>query len=173
MTTLEILQQAAAVKAQAAIQTAESRRRALLFMAEEIVAASDRILAANAEDVEAARGTVSDVMIDRLILTQSRIDGMAEGIRQVAQLPDPVGIVLDTVERPSGIVVRKVSVPFGVLAIIYESRPNVTSDAAALAVMSGNCCILRCGKEAWNSAKAIVDAIQAGLARAGPLADSM
>ena len=127
----------------------------------------EAILAANAEDMAAAKGHISDVMLDRLALTPERIGAMAKGILEVAALPDPVGAVLNRVERPNGLVIEKTAVPMGVIAIIYESRPNVTSDAAALAIKSGNACILRCGKEAWRSASAIVTALRRGLRENG------
>ena len=167
MTTREILQ--AAKAARPALQGADTQQknRALLAMADALEAQAEAILAANAQDMDAARGTVSEVMLDRLALTKERIAGMAEGVRQVAQLPDPVGRVLRTVERPNGLVIRKVAVPMGVVAIIYESRPNVTSDAAALAVKAGSACVLRCGKEAHRSAAAIVEALRSGLEQAG------
>lgn len=141
--------------------------RALLAMADALEAGADGILVANAQDTEAAKGTVSSVMLDRLLLTKDRIAGMADGIRKVAALPSPVGRVLERAVRPNGLEIEKVSVPLGVLAIIYESRPNVTSDAAALAVKSGNVCILRSGKEAHRSAKAICVTLREGLAHAG------
>lgn len=141
--------------------------RALLAMADALEAGADGILDANAQDTEAAKGTVSSVMLDRLLLTKDRIAGMADGIRKVAALPSPVGRVLERTVRPNGLEIEKVSVPLGVLAIIYESRPNVTSDAAALAVKSGNVCILRSGKEAHRSAKAICVTLREGLAHAG------
>ena len=146
---------------------AAEKNEALLAMADRLVADADAILAANALDVEAAEGSISEVMIDRLRLDKKRIEGMSDGIRQVAALPDPVGRELDKVIRPSGIVVTKLSVPIGVVAIIYESRPNVTSDAAALCIKSGNVCVLRIGKEAYRSARAIVEAMRAGLACVG------
>lgn len=124
---------------------------------------NDKILEANKADIEKARGTVSEVMLDRLMLNTERIAAMADGIRSVAKLPDPVGITLDEFTRNDGLKITKVSVPMGVIAIIYESRPNVTSDAAALALKSGNVCVLRGGKEAFNSACAIVDALRCGL----------
>lgn len=167
MTTREILLQANAAKAQAAFLTTQKKNEALLYMAEEIVLHTAEILAANAADLSAAEGKISEVMLDRLRLTEGRIEGMAEGIRQVAALPDPVGRVLEKINRPSGIEVTKISVPLGVVAIIYESRPNVTSDAAALCIKSGNVCVLRIGKEAYCSARAIVDAMKMGLERAG------
>ena len=167
MTTREILQ--AAKAARPALQGADTQQKncALLAMADALEAQAEAILAANAQDMDAARGTISEVMLDRLALTKERIAGMAEGVRQVAQLPDPVGRVLRTVERPNGLVIRKVAVPMGVVAIIYESRPNVTSDAAALAVKAGSACVLRCGKEAHRSAAAIVEALRSGLEQAG------
>lgn len=146
---------------------AAEKNEALLAMADRLVADADAILAANALDVEAAEGSISEVMIDRLRLDKKRIEGMSDGIRQVAALHDPVGRELDKVIRPSGIVVTKISVPLGVVAIIYESRPNVTSDAAALCIKSGNVCVLRIGKEAYRSARAIVEAMRAGLACVG------
>ena len=167
MTTREILQ--AAKAARPALQGADTQQKntALLAMADALEAQTAEILAANAQDMDAARGTISEVMLDRLALTKDRIAGMAEGVRQVAALPDPVGRVLRTVERPNGLVIRKVAVPMGVVAIIYESRPNVPSDAAALAVKAGSACVLRCGKEAHRSAAAIVEALRSGLQQAG------
>ena len=167
MTTREILQ--AAKAARPALQGADTQRKntALLAMADALEAQAETILAANAADMDAARGAIGEVMLDRLALTKDRIAGMAEGVRQVAALPDPVGRVLRTVERPNGLVIRKVAVPMGVVAIIYESRPNVTSDAAALAVKAGSACVLRCGKEAHRSAAAIVEALRTGLQQAG------
>ena len=167
MTTREIL--TAARRARPALQCADTERKnaALLAMAESLWEGRAAILAANGRDMESARGHTGEVMLDRLALTEERIAGMAEGVRQVAALPDPVGRVLRTVERPNGLVIRKVAVPMGVVAIIYESRPNVTSDAAALALKSGNVCVLRGGKEAFYSANAIVEALRAGLERTG------
>lgn len=167
MTTLDILKQAKAARIEIASLSSEDKNNALLAMADALIENTDEILAENALDVEAARGSISDVMIDRLSLTKARIEGMADGIRDVVKLPDPVGRVLARVERPSGIVVEKTSVPMGVVAIIYESRPNVTSDAAALALKSGNVCILRGGKEAFRSANAIVNALRKGLKKLG------
>ena len=167
MTTLEILKNAKAAAPVLAAASTERKNQALLAMAEALIDNQDAILAANALDMEAARGTVSDVMLDRLALSESRIAGMAEGIRQVAALPDPVGAVRRRVERPNGMVIDRVGVPMGVVAIIYESRPNVTSDAAALALKSGNACVLRGGKEAFRSANAIVAAMQKGLEKVG------
>jgi len=167
MTTLQILQQAKACAPALAGADTQTKNSALLAMARELEAAASQILEANAADVEAAKGTVSDVMLDRLALTKERIYAMAEGIRQVVELPDPVGQVRRRVERPNGMVICQVGAPMGVVAIIYESRPNVTSDAAALALKSGNACVLRGGKEAFRSADAIVKAMQKGLASVG------
>ena len=171
MTTLEILQRAKAATAALSALTTERKNNALTAMAEALVADTAAILAANAEDMEAAKSTISPVMLDRLALTEGRIAAMAEGIRQVAALPDPVGHTLQESTRGDGLCIRKVSVPVGVVAIIYESRPNVTADAAALAVKSGNVCVLRGGKEAYRSAAAIVAALRRGLTDAGLSAD--
>ena len=146
--------------------TTEQKNEALLAMADALEARQTEILAANTQDLAAAQGHISAVMLDRLRLTPARIQAMAQGIREVAVLPDPVGQVLEEHTRPDGLNIQKVSVPMGVIAIIYESRPNVTSDAAALALKSGNVCILRGGKEAICSAVAIVDALKAGLKKA-------
>ena len=167
MTTAEILAGAKKTKAVLSSFSAEQKNMALLAMADALISEKEYILAENAKDVEGAKGLVSDVMIDRLMLTDARIEGMAEGIRAVAKLPDPVGKVLDRVTRPNGLLIEKVSVPLGVVAIIYESRPNVTSDAAALCLKSGNVCVLRSGKEAYASAHAIVEAMRKGLRGAG------
>ena len=141
--------------------------RALLLMADALIRNTEKILTENRRDVEAARDKISPVMIDRLTLTEKRIADMAKGIREIAALPSPLGTVLSSVTRPNGLKIDKVSVPMGVIAIIYESRPNVTSDAAALALKSGNVSVLRGGKEAYLSARAIVDALREGLAEAG------
>ena len=165
MTTQEILEAARAAKTVVALASSETRTHALWAMSDWLCHPEnmEAILAANAEDMAAAKGHISDVMLDRLALTEERIGAMARGILEVAALPDPVGRVLKRVERPNGLVIEKTAVPMGVIAIIYESRPNVTSDAAALAIKSGNACILRCGKEAWLSANAIVKALRQGL----------
>ncbi len=165
--TIDILKEAKSVKGALCSLSSEKKNEALLKMADALIENADEILSENAKDLEKARGTISDVMLDRLALSKDRIDGMAEGIRQVAALPDPVGEILDTVTRPSGIIVEKTAVPMGVVAIIYESRPNVTSDAAALAIKSGNACVLRGGKEAYLSASAIVKAMRKGLKGVG------
>lgn len=163
ITTKEILKQAKKVKTLLASLSTEEKNNALLKMADALIENADEILTANKSDLERAKGTISDVMLDRLALTKERIEGMANGIREVVALPDPVGKVLNRVERPNGIVIEKTTVPMGVTAIIYESRPNVTSDAAALALKSGNVCVLRGGKEAFASANAIVNAMRKGL----------
>ena len=173
MTTLELLKQARGAKGAMALADTETKNRALLAMADALLEHQQAILTANEADLEAARGTISEVMLDRLALSPERIAGMAQGIREVAQLPDPVGAVLQRVERPSGIVVEKTAVPMGVIAIIYESRPNVTSDAAALALKAGSACVLRGGKEAHRSAAAIVEALKEGLTKAGLPADAL
>ena len=162
-----MLENARAVKGQIACLTEQQKNDGLFAMADALLAAQAAILEANAQDLEAAKGTVSDVMLDRLSLSPARIAAMAEGIRQVAALPDPVGRVLEETLRADGLNIQKISVPMGVIAIIYESRPNVTSDAAALALKSGNVCILRGGKEAFRSANAIVRALREGLKKAG------
>ena len=167
MTTQELLRRAQAAKPAMVLADTDRKNEALLAMAGALEESADAILEANARDLEAARGTVSEVMLDRLALSPDRIRGMAAGIQEVAALPDPVGQVLRRVERPNGLVIEKTSVPMGVIAIIYESRPNVTSDAAALALKAGSACVLRGGKEAHRSAAAIVKALRAGLGRAG------
>lgn len=167
MTTLEILQAAKAAAPALAILNTQTKNEALLAMADELEAAKETILAANALDLEAAKGSVSEVMLDRLRLTEDRIRGMADGIREVVALPDPVGEVTETVTRPNGLEIRKTRVPMGVVGIIYESRPNVTSDAAALALKSGNVCVLRGGKEAFRTSHAVVDALRGGLRKLG------
>ena len=169
MTTQQILEAARTAKSALALASGETRQQALLGMADALCDPEQirEILAANAQDMEAAKGHITNVMLDRLALTPERIHAMAQGIREVAALPDPVGRVLDRVERPNGLVIEKTAVPMGVIAIIYESRPNVTSDAAALALKSGNACILRCGKEAWRSANAIVAALRQGIRTSG------
>ena len=167
MTTIELLQKTRAARAGIANAGAEEKNALLLAMAESLQAHCADILAANAEDMAAARGRITEVMLDRLRLDENRIAAMADGIRDTVKLPDHTGRVLSEVVRPNGIVIDKVQVPLGLVAIIYESRPNVTSDAAALAIKSGNVCMLRSGKEAFRSARAIVAALKAGIERAG------
>ena len=162
-----MLENAKAAKAQVAKLTTQEKNNALLAMADALLSHQEAILTANAADLEAAKGTVAQVMLDRLLLNEQRIAAMAQGIREVAALPDPVGRTLAEHIRPDGLKIQKVSVPMGVIAIIYESRPNVTSDAAALALKSGSVCVLRGGKEAFRSANAIVDALRAGLKAQG------
>ena len=162
-----MLREAKAAKAEVASLPTERKNAALCAMADALLAQQSAILGANSADMDAAKGTISDVMLDRLRLTPERIAGMAQGIRDVAALPDPVGTLIEEHTRPDGLNIRKITVPMGVVAIIYESRPNVTSDAAALALKSGNVCILRSGKEAFRSANAIVEALRAGLRAAG------
>lgn len=164
MTTQEILEAARSAKVQMAQADTEQKNAALRAMADWLVSEKQAILTANEADLIAADGRITEVMKDRLRLTAERIDDMAEGIRQVAALPDPVGKVRYSHECPNGLQIDRVGCPLGVVAIIYESRPNVTSDAAALAIKSGNACILRCGKEAWRSSAAIVHALKQGLA---------
>ncbi len=163
----EMLEKARAAKPLIAALGTEEKNAGLLAMADSLLAHTEDILKANAEDLAEAQGKISDVMLDRLRLTEGRIQAMAQGIRQVAALPDPVGLILDSHTRPDGLKIDKVSVPMGVIAIIYESRPNVTSDAAALTLKSGNVCVLRGGKEAIRSATAIVTALRFGLGQAG------
>lgn len=167
MTTQELLIKAKNAKAKLNMLSVDEINDALEAMAQALVDNTDKILAENEIDIENARGTVSDVMIDRLSLSPERIEDMAQGVRDVAKLPSPVGRVLKRNEPIKDLIVEKTSVALGVVAIIYESRPNVTSDAAALALKSGNLCVLRCGKEAHRSAAAIVEALQSGLEKAG------
>lgn len=167
MTTAELLENAAKQKRTVATATEAQRNEALERIADAITENADKIIAANAIDLENARGTISDVMLDRLALNEKRVKAMADAVRDVAKLSDPVGREIEETTRPNGLKITKVSVPIGVLAIIYESRPNVTSDAASLALKSGNVCVLRGGKEAINSNKAIVEALREGLKKAG------
>ena len=162
-------QLALARSAKKSINTASTalKNQALEAMASQLLKATDAILAANQIDMEAARGKISEVMLDRLFLDQERIAGMAQGIRALIDLPDPIGEVLDTEVLENGLEIQKVRVAMGVIGIIYESRPNVTSDAAALAIKSGNAVVLRTGKDAFHSAQAIVTALKVGLEEAG------
>ena len=162
-------QLALARSAKKSINTASTalKNQALEAMASQLLKATEAILAANQIDMEAARGKISEVMLDRLFLDQERIEGMAEGIRALIDLPDPIGEVLDTEVLENGLEIQKVRVAMGVIGIIYESRPNVTSDAAALAIKSGNAVVLRTGKDACHSAQAIVTTLKAGLEEAG------
>lgn len=158
--TLEILKSAKSAARAVALLSTETKNRALAAMATALELSSERILKANEADVNASKGLLSDVMIDRLILTESRIRSMADGIRNVINLPDPTDRVIESKTLPNGLSIEKVGVPLGVIGIIYESRPNVTSDAAALCFKSGNACVLKCGKEAQNTSFAIIDVIR-------------
>ncbi|CYX33110.1 glutamate-5-semialdehyde dehydrogenase [Streptococcus suis] len=166
-TTQVLLDSLLAHKASINLATTEQKNQALSAMADQLVAQAEAILAGNAIDMENAQGKISQVMQDRLLLTEERIEAMADGIRALIGLPDPVGLVLEESTRADGLNICKKSIPFGLVGMIYESRPNVTSDAAALAIKSGNAVILRGGKEAFHSAQAIVTALKAGLEEVG------
>ena len=168
-----MLEAAKAAKFSVTALTTAQKNAALEAMAQALLDNQNTILAANAMDIENATGKVPQVMLDRLLLTADRIAGMAKGIREVAALPDPVGHLLERHTRSDGLQIDKISVPMGVIAIIYESRPNVTSDAAALALKAGSVCILRGGKEAFASANAIVNALKSGLASVGVTTDAV
>ena len=168
-----MLEAAKAAKFDLTALTTDQKNAALEAMAQALLDNQGAILAANASDIENATGKVPQVMLDRLLLTADRIAGMAKGIREVAALPDPVGHLLERHTRADGLQIDKVSVPMGVIAIIYESRPNVTSDAAALALKAGSVCILRGGKEAFASANAIVNALKSGLRSVGITEDAV
>ncbi len=168
MTIQALLERAKGAASKLALLSEAEKNKALHAMADQLIANQDAILTANAADLAQAEANgMNSVMTDRLRLTAERIAGMAKGIREVVELPDPVGAVLKRIERPNGLVIEKVRVPMGVVAIIYESRPNVTSDAAALSLKSGNVCVLRGGKEAFRSSMAIVEALRKGLASIG------
>lgn len=167
MTTLDILKKTRAAWPSIRNRDAEEKNALLRAMADSLMACAPAILAENRRDMEEARGTISDVMLDRLYLDEKRLAGMAEGIRALTALPDHTGRILSQITRPNGMTICKQQVPMGLIAIIYESRPNVTSDAAALAVKSGNVCVLRSGREAYRTAKAIVQALKQGIAAAG------
>ena len=167
MTTWDILKKTRAAWHSIRNRDAEGKNALLRGMADSLMACAPAILAENRRDMEEARGTISDVMLDRLYLDEKRLAGMAEGIRALTALPDHTGRILSQITRPNGMTICKQQVPMGLIAIIYESRPNVTSDAAALAVKSGNVCVLRSGREAYRTAKAIVQALKQGIAAAG------
>lgn len=167
ITTQALLESLLAHKASINLATTEQKNQALAAMADQLVAQMEAILAGNAIDIENAQGKISQVMQDRLLLTAERIEAMADGIRALIGLPDPVGLVLEESTRADGLKISKKSIPFGLVGMIYESRPNVTSDAAGLAIKSGNAVILRGGKEAFHSAQAIVTALKAGLEEVG------
>ncbi len=171
MTTREILLAARGAKSALVTADSETKNQALLAMAEALLTHEAEILAANAQDIAENQQALGQIMVDRLRLTPERIAGMAKGIREVAALPVPVGKVLRRVSRPNGMVIEKTSVAMGVIAIIYESRPNVTSDAAALALKAGSACVLRGGKESFRSNNAIVTALRQGLEKVGLPAD--
>lgn len=166
-TTQALLDSLLAHKVSINLATTEQKNKALSAMADQLVAQTEAILEGNAIDMENAQGKISQVMQDRLLLTAERIEAMADGIRALIGLPDPVGLTLEESTRADGLHIRKKSIPFGLVGMIYESRPNVTSDAAALAIKSGNAVILRGGKEAFHSAQAIVTALKAGLEEVG------
>ena len=170
---ISMLTRAKAAKTAIAALTTEQKNAALAALADALIANQEAILAANKLDLDNAPSTISPVMIDRLALSPARIEGMAQGIRDVVNLPDPIGKVLKSHTRADGLLIEKTAVPMGVIAIIYESRPNVTSDAAALALKSGNVCVLRGGKEAFRSANAIVEALKAGLRSVGITEDAV
>ncbi|MCQ2480647.1 MAG: glutamate-5-semialdehyde dehydrogenase [Clostridia bacterium] len=167
MTTAEIFEKAVEAKSQVKSLTEAEKNKAIEVMAKALVDNTAVILAENKLDIEAARGTISDVMLDRLALSEERIKAMAQGMLDVKNLPDPNGKILNHIERPNGLIIEKTAVPMGVIGIIYESRPNVTSDAAVLCFKSSNVCILRGGKEAYRTSKAIVNALRQGLENSG------
>lgn len=167
MTTEEILNITKSAEADIKNAPADEKNKMLKNMAECLKESADEILSENEKDIKAATGVISDVMTDRLRLTNERISAMADGICAISELSDEVNTDISVTRRPNGLVIHKKRVPLGLVAIIYESRPNVTSDAAALALKSGNTCVLRCGKEAHRSAKAIVSALKEGIKRSG------
>ena len=167
MTTIDILKKTRAARGGLAVLDEAGKNALLLSMADSLLSHEGAILAENEADMSDARGHISDVMLDRLRLDHDRLAGMADGVRAIAALPDHTGRVLSEVRRPNGLVIQKVQVPLGLVSIIYESRPNVTSDAAALALKSGNVCVLRSGREAYRTARAIVQALKAGIAAEG------
>lgn len=165
--TIDIIKETRAAAPALASAGTEKKNAAMLAMADALIASTEAILADNALDIEASKDVYGPVMIDRLTLTPARIEGMAKGLREVAELPDPIGRKMARVERPNGLIIEKISVPMGVISIIYESRPNVTSDAAALSLKAGSAVVLRGGKESYRSNRAIVDALQQGLESVG------
>ncbi|MBQ3169771.1 MAG: aldehyde dehydrogenase family protein, partial [Clostridia bacterium] len=167
MTTIEILKNAKAASFQAAMLTEEEKNSVLLKIADKLLNDKEEILSENEKDVMKAKDVVGSVMIDRLTLTDARLDAMAESVKEVCLLSDPVGRVLSDTVRPNGLKIQKISVPMGVVAIIFESRPNVALDAAVLCLKSGNACVLRGGKEAYLSVGAIVKSIRRALFEAG------
>jgi glutamate-5-semialdehyde dehydrogenase len=158
--TVDIFKCAKAASRAVALLSSETKNKALMAMADALESNYETILQANTLDVHASKSLLSEVMIDRLILTKERIFAMAKGIREVAALPDPVGRLIDKRTLKNGLTLEKVGVPLGVIGIIYESRPNVTSDAAALCFKSGNACILKCGKESQGTSLAIINILR-------------
>ena len=172
-TTVELCKKAKAAAPAVAALSTDEKNAALAAMADNLLAHEQDILAANRKDLDSARGTISNVMMDRLMLDHDRIYGMADGIRDLIELQDPVGYIEKTIRRPNGLEIRKVRVPLGVIAIIYESRPNVTSDAASLAFKSGNVCVLRGGKESYRTSLAVVTALKEALHACGITEDAV
>ncbi|MBQ2740690.1 MAG: glutamate-5-semialdehyde dehydrogenase [Clostridia bacterium] len=164
---IEILKRTKKAAPLLALTTDEERRAALANIADGLIENAEAILQANEQDLAAAKETVAEVMLDRLRLTKERIVGIANGVREVAALPDPLGRKLDTISRPNGLRIEKIAVPLGVVGIIYESRPNVTVDAAALCIKSGNACVLRGGALAYRTSKKMVEIIRKALQKAG------
>jgi len=173
MTTSEILERAVRAKPDLRSLSPSRKNEAIASMVKALRAYEDKILEANRADLEDAKGKITDVMLDRLALSHDRIEGMAKGMEDVALLPDPDGKVVTRVERPNGLIIEKTLVPMGVIGIIYESRPNVTSDAAVLCFKSSNVCVLRGGKEAYRTSRAITDALRNGLENAGVNPDAI
>lgn len=173
-TLLDMGRRARAASAALAKAGADGRTKAIRAMADALSAATSDILAANADDLEAGKQKgLTDAMMDRLALTPERVESIADALRKVAELPDPVGSEIARWTVPSGLDIARVRTPLGVIGIIYEARPNVTADAAALCVRSGNAAILRAGSESLNSAIAIADALRAGLSAVGLPADAV
>ncbi len=167
METAQLLERAQSVKTHALTLTAAQKNQILSEMADALLENAQRIMTANEQDMQKAKSQISETMLDRLMLNFSRIEGMAQGLRALTLLEDPIGQELSHVQRPNGLVIRRVRVPMGVVAVIYESRPNVTSDAAGLCLKSGNVCVLRGGKEALATNREIVKALHAALERTG------
>ncbi len=170
---IELFKRTKKAAALLALTTDEERNAALEGIADGLLAKAEAVLQANEQDIEAARGSVAEVMLDRLRLTKERIEGIANGVRAVAALSDPLGRTLDTIDRPNGLRIEKIAVPLGVVGIIYESRPNVTADAAALCIKSGNACVLRGGALAYRTSQSIVQVIKAALRKAGICEDAV
>ncbi len=167
MTTIDILNRTKSARRDLNRVDTEAKNNILNAMAAALIESTEKIIAENKTDMENAKNKISDVMLDRLMLDEKRIKAMAQGIRDIAGLPDPTGEILSEITRPNGMIIQKKRVPIGLVAIIYESRPNVTSDAAALSVKSGNVCVLRGGKEAFNTSNAVVNALKKGIEKAG------